>query len=186
MVLDSGGVAFEVSSGTGQHIVHFAEQLSPKWTWLPSDCEQKYLSSITAYIQESKLPNIKKPTMVDITDPPSKWWVTVAEMNGVVDFMLNVNMMHITPIQCTHGLFEAAGTLLKSTGKLITYGPYAVDGVLSPQSNIDFDAGLRARNPEWGVRDTAFLKPVADKNGLELTKILDMPSNNKCLVFVKR
>lgn len=163
-------------------MVYFAEQLSLKWTWQPSDCEEKYISSISAYVEESKLTNIKKPIWVDISEVPSVW--ASKEMNEI-DLICNINMIHITPIKCTEGLFKAAEILLKSTGKLVTYGPYAVDGVLSPQSNVDFDAGLKARNPEWGVRDTVYLKSLAESHSLVLTEMVDMPSNNKCLVFVK-
>ena len=34
------------------------------------------------------------------------------------------------------GLFSGAGFILKPDGLLLTYGPYAVDGVLTPDSNV--------------------------------------------------
>ena len=43
--------------------------------------------------------------------------------------------------------------MLKNGGKLLMYGPFAVDGVLQPQSNVDFDLSLKLNNPEWGIRD---------------------------------
>ena len=78
-----------------------------------------------------------------------------------MDLMLNVNMIHISSNLAVTGLFEAAsGLLKKGTGLLITYGPYAFEGKISPDSNVQFDCGLKKQNPEWGLRDVRDLKEV--------------------------
>ena len=41
---------------------------------------------------------------------------------------------------------------------LVTYGPYAQDGVLTPESNQQFDRTLRSRDPSWGIRDIVELR----------------------------
>lgn len=58
------------------------------------------------------------------------------------------------------GLFNVSNyhQLLSFGGLLFTYGPYAVDGVISPQSNVDFHNSLKSRNPSWGLRDIKYLK----------------------------
>lgn len=85
------------------------------------------------------------------------------------------------------GLFEGASYALKLGGCLFMYGPFAVDGTITPESNVKFDQSLRQQNSEWGLRDiTRQLTPLADTLGLILSNCHDMPANNKFLVWLKR
>lgn len=79
----------------------------------------------------------------------------------------------------------AAGRLLGEGGPLILYGPYLEDGIETVQSNLDFDASLRRRNPQWGLRDTAWMDDVAGRNGLARARRVEMPANNIVLVYRK-
>ncbi|KAK7790306.1 hypothetical protein R5R35_014394 [Gryllus longicercus] len=62
----------EISSGTGQHVVHFAPHF-PWVTFQPSDVDESSLNSISAYIQESGLTNVKTPIYLDVTQPFKMW-----------------------------------------------------------------------------------------------------------------
>lgn len=95
-------------------------------------------------------------------------------------------MTQVSPFQCTQGLFQNSSILLKNGGNLVIYGPFAVDGVLQPQSNVDFDKGLKAQNPAWGVRDVRDLKKLGTDNSLVLVNMEEMPANNKMLIFEKK
>ena len=66
----------------------------------------------------------------------------------------------------------------------MTYGPYAQDGVLTPESNqqvdikidlryevFQFDLNLRSRDASWGIRDIRELKEVARAQGLNLDQV---------------
>lgn len=84
------------------------------------------------------------------------------------------------------GLFKGSSHVLKSNGKLLTYGPYSDNRVITPQSNIDFNESLKSRNPAWGLRDiTIQLVPTATKYNFILTEKIEMPSNNYLLVWSK-
>lgn len=174
----------EISSGTGQHVTHFAQYFT-QWEWQPSEFDESKISSIKSYIEEEKLSNIKQPVFIDASTDSSTWNDGKFQKDSI-DLMININMIHISPLKCTEGLLNAASNLLKSDGKLITYGPYAIDGVLSPESNVNFDLSLKSRNPEWSVRDVSLLRKFCLENSLTLERMVDMPSNNKCLIFAKK
>ncbi|XP_068177359.1 methyltransferase-like 26 [Antennarius striatus] len=171
--------ALEISSGTGQHVACFAQALH-NIVWQPSEFDHQYLDSIEAYRAHYQLHNVKPPIHLDVSLPHQCWEEVQPES---FDLVVNINMVHITPMACTEGLFRGAAAVLKPRGVLLMYGPYAVNGQISPQSNVDFDLSLRRRNPEWGLRDISLLRSLGQASGLFLEKITEMPSNNKCLLF---
>ena len=171
----------EISSGSGQHVAHFAPCF-PNTMFYPSELEAHLLDSIEAHTHGMR--NVAKPVLVDITTDFSTWPSSEFRA-GSFDFMYNANLMHISPWKCSEGLFQNAGKLLKDKGLLFTYGPYAEDGKLVPDSNVRFDRDLKSRDPEWGIRDIKDLKKLAEANGIELLKMHDMPANNRTLIWQK-
>jgi len=171
--------ALEVASGHGSHVAYFAANF-PKVTWQPSDLDSSSIESVRANSQG--LSNILPFVEIDATNPPA----SLLQEGEKYELMLCINMIHISPWSATLGLFNMAGKVLRPGGKLITYGPYAQDGVLSPESNQQFDLNLRSRDPLWGIRDITELKEVGIGQGLNLDQVVEMPANNKILVFVKR
>ncbi|KAH8376858.1 hypothetical protein KR093_001759, partial [Drosophila rubida] len=176
----------EIASGSGQH-AGFLAPLLPKISFQTTEFERNDFDSISAYVADCATGNILPPLYVDISQELKDWEAKTLEQvkPASYDYMFNCNMVHISPWICSIGLFRAAGQLLKPGGKLFTYGPYAQDGVLTPQSNVDFDANLKGRNDTWGIRDIRDLKQLAESNGLKLDRITEMPSNNKFLTWLK-
>lgn len=177
----------EISSGTGQHVGYFASAF-PNVAFYPSEYDTSMFGSIRAFTET--LSNVAFPMTVDIRQPFGKWNWHVANLQptkvaGTFDYMLNINMIHITPWSCTEGLFKNASGLLKPNGIMITYGPYASNNVLIPDSNVNFDQYLRSTNSEWGVRDLRDLQQLALTYSICLDKIFDMPANNKVCVWRK-
>lgn len=173
----------EIGSGTGQHIVHFAAHF-PLATFQPSECDPRYLKSIQAYIGEYEInaftKNVLPPLSIDVLSP-------APIDDESFDFIYCSNLIHITPIECTDGLFKLAERVLKPNGSLITYGPYALagDGRITPESNRRFHDYLKMQDERWGLRGIDGLKAIANQYHLELKKIFDMPVNNKTLWWTK-
>jgi SAM-dependent methyltransferase len=178
-----GGDVLEIGSGTGQHAVTFARR-TPRLTWWPSDIFPSHLVSIEAWRQHEGLANVQRPQRIDLTDPAWIW--QAGEKSGPpLAAMLCINVLHISPWWVSQNLFSGAGRLLRADGRLFVYGPFMRNGEHTAPSNADFDATLRAENPEWGVRDIRDLSALAEKAGLSLAEIAPMPANNLVLAFAR-
>ncbi len=173
-VLPARGTILEVASGSGEHIVHFA-QVFPALDWQPSDPDAAALRSIAVWAAEAALPNVAPPCMLDASD--ADWPVTQA------DALLCINMAHISPWAATLGLLRGAARLLPEGGPLVLYGPYVRAGVETAPSNRAFDRSLRTRNPDWGLRDVADVTAAAQAQGLRFERFVEMPANNLSLIF---
>ncbi|XP_060076081.1 methyltransferase-like 26 [Ylistrum balloti] len=179
---DTEGLALEVASGSGAHVTHFAQHF-PHITWLPSEIEDRNLKSISAFTQHAKVSNVKEPVLLDVTTDPKGWGGGLGQASLKV--ILNANMIHISPWETALGLFVGANYLLQPGGYLFLYGPFAVHGSLTPESNVKFDQYLRSQDCRWGVRDVDDVEKLAKTNRLKIHKIVDMPANNKMLIFLK-
>ena len=63
------------------------------------------------------------------------------------------------------------------------YGPFRHHGRHTAQSNAHFEAELRERDPNSGIRDIDELQPLAAVHGLRLTADHQLPANNRLLQF---
>ena len=173
-VLPEQGLVLELASGTGEHAAFFAAQF-PKLRWQPSDPDREALAAIDAWREQAGLDNFEAVLRIDAEEQP--WPIERA------DAILCINMVHISRWQATQGLMHGAARLLSTGAPLVLYGPYLRDGVPTAPSNVAFDHSLRARNPDWGLRDVAAVTAEAEKQGLAFACLVEMPANNLILVF---
>ena len=170
------GTLLEIASGTGEHALAFARRF-PTIEWQPSDAAPEALSSIAAWREEGPR-NLLAPIFVDAA--ASDWDV------GPVDVLLAINMVHISPWSSALGLLGAAVRLLPVGGSVILYGPWIEEGIETAPSNLAFDADLRARDAQWGLRSVEELVREAASRGLRLEQRRAMPANNIMLRLVRR
>jgi SAM-dependent methyltransferase len=173
-ILPERGTVLEVASGTGEHAVFLARHF-PALRWQPTDPDPQALESIRAWSDEAGLANLLEPLRLDAS--AEAWPV------GSADAILCVNMVHISPWAATEGLLRGAGRMLAGGAPLILYGPYRRSGITTAASNEAFDQSLRARNPEWGLRDLDSVEAEAARHGLRLERVFEMPANNLTILF---
>jgi len=76
--------------------------------------------------------------------------------------------------------------VLKPDGKLFLYGPFMRAGRLTSDGDTEFDANIRANDPETGYKNDEDIKFSAAAVGLTFFQATEMPANNLALVFQKR
>jgi SAM-dependent methyltransferase len=173
-VLPAQGTVLEIASGSGEHVVFFADKF-PHLSWQPSDISNSAIASTAAWRRDAKLANVLAPIVLDVTAPA--WPVSN------IDAILCINMLHIAPWDAAVALFVGASRVLAPGALLYLYGPYKFAGTHTSASNAAFDAELRSDDPSWGVRDYEAVAAAGQANGFVLTETLAMPTNNHSLIF---
>jgi len=163
----------EIGSGTGQHAVHFAAALA-HLEWQPSDCAPN-LPGLRAWVDDADLANLRAPLALNVQDRP---WPLIS-----FDAVFSANTAHIMHWPAVERMFAGVGEYLDTPGVMALYGPFRYAGRHTAASNARFDAWLRARDPDMGVRDFEALAALAREAGLELLADHAMPANNRTLVW---
>jgi cyclopropane fatty-acyl-phospholipid synthase-like methyltransferase len=175
--LPPDGLVLEIASGTGEHAVYFAGRF-PALEWQPSDVHPDALASIEAWRAASALRNLRPPLTIDAAS--RDWPIDQA------DAVLSINMVHISRWASALGLIDGAARLLPPGGPLILYGPWLKDDVRTAPTNLAFDADLKRRDPEWGLRRVEDFAVAAEERGLQFVESRMMPANNLMLLWRRR
>ena len=177
--LPNAARVLELASGSGEHAVAF-QQRFPSLIWQASDPDPRHCLSINAWIEHVGLAGTMPSALsLDVLARP---WPTSADGSGF-DAFVCINLLHISPQNCTGGLFAGAAERAEAGAVLIVYGPFMRDGIHTSPSNAAFDASLRRQNSAWGVRDLAWVQQQAVSFGWTFQRIEAMPANNFSLVF---
>ena len=169
------GTVLEIGSGTGQHAVYCAQHL-PQHTWIATDREEN-LAGIALWFDEARLANLKGPLRLNVRD--AEWPVSEA------DYVFSANTSHIMSQAEVAIMFAGIGSLLRPGGVFCLYGPFNRNGQFTSESNRDFDATLRARDPAMGIRDDQALITLGRHCGLTFAAEHAMPARNRMLVWKK-
>ncbi len=175
-VLPDRGLILEIASGSGEHAVYLARKF-PRLQFQPSDRSMEACRSIAAWMGDANVSNILPPIQLDVMQ--DGWSVTEA------DAILCINMAHIAPWAASEALFRGARAILQKRAALFLYGPYISSETITAPSNIAFDQSLKARNPEWGLRDLADMDGLAGRYGFAREPSIEMPANNLALIYRK-
>lgn len=163
----------EVGSGTGQHAVYFAPHF-PQLEWHPTDVSGK-LKGIKQWMHEAGVRNIQPPVRLEIGKddfPKLKF-----------DVVFTANTFHIMPWKEGKSLIKLLGHRLREGSRAIFYGPFKYDGQFTSPSNEAFDRQLKESDPTSGIRSFEDINKAMIKNGFELIDDIEMPANNRMLVY---
>ncbi|CBQ72048.1 conserved hypothetical protein [Sporisorium reilianum SRZ2] len=198
-------VILEVASGFG-HQIHAIASTYPHCRFHPSEADAHLRGEIDT--RAAGLPNVAKAESLDLLSQ-SDWRALVhnvsgeaappssAKDQGLFDRVIACNLVHTAPWSVTESLFSHLdprvsyvtqqgyrNLLSRRNGWIAIYGAFNENGAFTSEGNAKFDADIRSRNPEFGLRDIQNeLVPLAERHGYELTDRIEMPAGNLFLIF---
>lgn len=175
-IFSGANKVLEIGSGTGQHAVHFARHL-PHLEWQPTELSEN-IAGIKLWLDEASLENINQPKILDVEK--SDWSFDV-----MFDGVFTANTLHIMSIVHVQKLFEGVDQVLEPGGVFTCYGPFNKNNQFSSESNARFDLWLKQRDALSGIRDMEQLLMFAGSVGMQLVEDIEMPVNNRLLVWRK-
>ena len=174
-LLPAAASVLEIASGSGQHAQHFA-RACPGWRWQPTDADPAMLPAID--MRCHGLTNVRPAVLLDVLLHRPR-----PGQAACCSAVYCANLLHIAPWSACAALLEGAAVHLCADGQLLIYGPFRIDGVATAASNEAFDADLKSRHPEWGLRLLGAVEREAAAQGLVLRDVIDMPANNLLVSF---
>lgn len=178
--LDRQARVLEIGAGSGQHAACFTAAQSG-WYWQCTD-QPEYLPGIRAWQVAAARANFPPPRTLDVRRAED--WEPLTDEPW--DWIFNANALHIMSWDTVLVMFRALPRVLSSHTGLLLYGPFNRDGKFTSPSNAQFDASLRAQDPQMGLRDLEAVAALAGDIGLAAPQVIDMPANNLLLQFDPR
>ena len=164
----------EIGSGTGQHAAWFAQHM-PHLIWQPAMCWK------TTGVLSSGLP------LIQVT-------IYLRHLSSIsfrIIYLQLIMMLFLLPIQhilCLGKVWRdclIAFVQLPTNGLFCLYGPMGYNGLIAPESNIQFDQFLRQQSSHRGIRQFEAINALAISAGLELLEDFALPANNRLIAWQK-
>ena len=173
------GRALEIGSGTGQHAAALSLAFGGL-AWQPTDIDPIHRQSVAAWATHL---GAHLPPALNMD--ASQNWATRDDISALGPFraIVAMNVIHIAPVAVLDGILAGAAATLQPGGQLIFCGPFIENGQHTGAGNAAFDAGLRAEDPSWGLRDIAHITADAENLGLTRRALITMPANNRVLIL---
>lgn len=176
---DSYKNILELGSGTGQHAAYIAKEL-PHISWTCTDLRNNH-PGIQLWINEAALEN-----GVNNLKGPIEWEIGKNKFpEGNFDVVFTANTFHIMSWDKVKTFIDSCGANLATNSLVIIYGPFNYSGSYTSKSNADFDLWLKDRDPQSAIRDFEAVNESFKENGFKLIHDIEMPANNRILVFNK-
>jgi len=170
------GTALELASGTGQHVVSFAQRL-PQLHWQPTEVAEDRLASIAAYVREADLHNLRPPRFLNAAQ---QGWGAAHP----ADLIVLINLTHLISEHETKTILTEVARSLNAGGRFVLYGPFMRNGVLTSDGDTSFHASLTASDPDIGYKNDVTMTEWLEATGLTVEDVIEMPANN--LAFIAR
>jgi SAM-dependent methyltransferase len=172
------GLALELASGSGEHVVRFASVL-PGLRWQPTDPDPGQRASIAAWIAAEGSDNIAAPRALDVSQPG---WT---REQPPADLIVVVNLLHLIPEAAVQSALAGIAEVLAPGGIAVLYGPFLRDGETTSDGDAAFHAELRRKDPSIGYKDVIDVVAQTVAMGLSHVETVRMPANNLLLAFEK-
>lgn len=169
------GRALELASGTGEHVLAFA-QAFPDLVWQPTEIAAERRASIDAWAATQDLPNLLPAADLDATAPG---WGAARPGH---DLVVLINLLHLIGTAEARAILAEIPAALAPGGRLILYGPFLRDGEATSEGDARFHASLQASDSEIGYKDDFEAIGWLQAGGLALVDVVEMPANNLAIV----
>lgn len=161
----------ELASGFLDHCSAYAGH-HPGVRFWPTECDQYLVRFLHEATERSGRSNIAKPLKLDILDDVD-WQRLRKDAASPFDVIIVTNLLNVTPWTVTQALFrqlaESADPILnRKNGILTVYCCLRVGGQFRSVADEKFNAELRGRSADFGIRDLDDVLALAEEAGLEL------------------
>ena len=172
------GLALEIASGTGQHIVKLAV-VKPNLNWQPSDIDPMRIANIETCCKDYNLANVRPPIILNATE--IGW---SSKFTGQ-KFIFLVNLFHLISEDEATILINEISAALAPGGRSIIYGPFKRNNKLTSVGDQTFHQSLIEADPQIGYKNDAWITAEFKEAKLELLKVVPMPANNLAFICEK-